>query len=181
MNISPPLNMLLLILATIVVLYILLRYFMDWRISATFQDKTELGALVDSLVLPWARDRFGHTALHVAAERGDEEKCRELIARGADPNAQGGGEWGTPLHWAMRSANYAVCALLINNGADVNATCGHNPEGATPLDELDRCLKFGRNPDWHIWRHGQGVEEELIPVYRQIEELLIRHGGKRNF
>ena len=180
MNLSPLLNILLLILASVMLMAILYRYLVDSRISALVRTDSAFGTVFDSLFLPRARDRFGHTALHYAAEAGDLETCRMLIARGADVNAQGGGGWGTPLHWAMRSASYEMCVLLIENGADVNATCGGTAGGATPLDELDRCLEYGRNPDWHTWRQGRGVEEELIPVYRRIADHLTSLGGKRN-
>lgn len=174
-------NLLLCIIAWVLLLYIVYRYYTELRMSTKNQRNTDIDSMIDDSFLPLARDRFGHTALHYAAELGNEERCRALIAGGADVNAQGGGDWGTPLHWAMRSASYNVCAMLIDNGADVNATCGGKPRGATPLDELDRCIEYGRNPDWHIWRPGFGVEEELRPVYRRIEDLLLLHGAKRNF
>lgn len=173
-------NLLLCIIAWLLLLFIVYKYYIEPRMSTKNQRNTDIDSMIDESFLPQARDRFGHTALHYAAELGNEERCRALIAGGADVNAQGGGDWGTPLHWAMRSANYNVCALLVDNGADVNATCGGKPRGATPLDELDRCITYGRNPDWHTWRAGCGIEGGLLPAYRKIEALLIEHGAKRN-
>lgn len=173
-------NLFLYIIAWVLLLFIVYKYYIEPRMSTQNQRNTDIDLMIDESFLPLARDRFGHTALHYAAELGNEERCRALIAGGADVNAQGGGDWGTPLHWAMRSANYNVCALLVDNGADVNATCGGKHNGATPLDELDRCIKYGRNPDWHTWRAGCGIEGGLLPAYRKIEALLIEHGAKRN-
>jgi len=166
--------------AFIILILIAYRYYIVPRMQGRDWKGTKTGIMSNDIDSPEARDNFGHTALHYAAERGETEKCRALIAGGADVNAQGGGNWGTPLHWAMRSASYEVCALLIESGADVNSTCGGKPGGATPLDELDSCIELGRNPDRHSYRPGSGTESALIPAYRRIEDLLARHGARRN-
>ena len=73
----------------------------------------------------------GMTALHWAAERGDEELARMLLAAGAAvaPTTRVGGY--APLHLASRNGSAAVAALLLDAGADpmraVRAT------GSTPL------------------------------------------------
>jgi len=67
-----------------------------------------------------------YDTLHLAAEAGDTEACKALIAAGADVNAQTH-NGSTPLHWAK---NAEVCEVLIAYGADVNAQT-HN--GNTPL------------------------------------------------
>jgi hypothetical protein len=173
-------DLLLCIVAFIILMLIAYRYYILPRTQDRIRKRTKTGTMSNDIDSPEAGDNFGHTALHYAAERGDLDKCRALIAGGADVNAQGGGNWGTPLHWAMRSASCEVCALLIESGADVNSTCGGGPGGATPLDELDSCIELGRNPDRHSYRPGSGVESALIPSYRKIEELLTRHGARRN-
>ena len=60
---------------------------------------------------------FDNTPLHVTVTWGDEESAEQLIAAGADVNAQG--EYGfTPLHEAISNNNPKLVALFLNNGAD---------------------------------------------------------------
>jgi ankyrin repeat protein len=84
-----------------------------------------------------ARDRFGRTALHRAAERGEVGRVRQLLDRGANIAARVrsdetmSSDWGnTPLHAAALSGRRDVVELLLSRGADVNAA---NDRGATPL------------------------------------------------
>ena len=73
----------------------------------------------------------GMTALHWAAQRGDEEMGRALLYAGARSSA--GTRIGryTPLHLAARSAGRAMVALLLDAGADPEARTTNS--GATPL------------------------------------------------
>jgi uncharacterized protein (TIGR01370 family) len=69
------------------------------------------------------------TALHRAAERGDQALAELLIAQGADVN--GTNEAGvTALHRAAGSGYWQVAELLIAQGAEVNA---RDNIGLTPL------------------------------------------------
>lgn len=79
-------------------------------------------------------DWFEREQLHIAAQDGDSEYVRELIADGRDVNAFD--ELGmTPLHYAAMNGHIAVVDLLLANGADVNAH--HEPSiGNTPLGEV---------------------------------------------
>jgi serpin B len=76
----------------------------------------------------------GRTALHVAANRGQKEAARLLLAKGADVNARTRADWHadalTPLHEAARSGHCDMAELLISGGANVNA---NDVEGRTPL------------------------------------------------
>ncbi|MFP3023399.1 MAG: ankyrin repeat domain-containing protein, partial [Wolbachia sp.] len=65
--------------------------------------------------------------LLIAAEKGDLEKVRDSIIRGA--NAQDSQSW-TPLFWAIQKNNLNIVKLLVNNGADINAK---DNEGWTSL------------------------------------------------
>lgn len=73
----------------------------------------------------------GMTALHWAAQRGDEAMGRALLHAGA--RASAGTRIGryTPLHVAARSARPAIVALLLETGADPEARTTNS--GATPL------------------------------------------------
>ena len=55
---------------------------------------------------PW------HTALHVAAEKGDLVLARALLALGADPNIPDKHYQSTPLGWARHFGQPAVADLL---------------------------------------------------------------------
>jgi ankyrin repeat protein len=99
--------------------------------AACFPNEDEQAASVG------ARDRFGRTALHRAAERGDARRVTQLLAAGAQVNAQIrsdeplSSDWGdTPLHLAALNGRAEVVKLLIARGADVNAA---NDRGATAL------------------------------------------------
>lgn len=68
----------------------------------------------------WGRtdgERRGHTALHVAAHRGDADLVRTLLELGADPAAQDTAHRATALGWAEHAASegedrHAVIDLL---------------------------------------------------------------------
>lgn len=91
---------------------------------------------------PTATDRWGATALHVAAGHGRTAMAELLIANGADPRACDGNGW-TPLHLAARGGKVEVARVLLEHGADVNARSWRRPgealgtrgAGDTPLGE----------------------------------------------
>ncbi|MFA5292087.1 MAG: ankyrin repeat domain-containing protein [Phycisphaerae bacterium] len=64
-----------------------------------------------------------------AANRGNIEKVKELIAKGYNVNERDDANW-TPLHRAIQSGNKEIAAILIANGADVNA---ENNIGGIPI------------------------------------------------
>ena len=64
-----------------------------------------------------ARDQWGYTPRHKAAERGHKGVAEVLLANGADVNAKGSGG-KTSLHMAGRKD---LAELLLANGAHVNA------------------------------------------------------------
>ena len=105
----------------------------DWPTPAFFKAATAatvqdcLGAGAD----PNARDVFGLTPLHRAAEISQTpEIITALVNAGADPNARDVGG-GTPLHAAAAiSQTPEVVTALVNAGADPNARDG---DGRTPL------------------------------------------------
>ena len=105
-----------------------------------------------------ARDRFGRTALHRAAERGDARAVTQLLDARADVNTRVrsdesvSSEWGnTPLHLAALNGRADVVKLLIARGANVNLA---NDRGATPLHlavehptVIDQLLAAGANAE----------------------------------
>ncbi len=73
----------------------------------------------------------GMTALHWAAERGDEALCEVLLYAGARVDAGTRIGHYTPLHLAARAANEAVLRRLMRAGGDPNARTTNS--GAAPL------------------------------------------------
>lgn len=71
-------------------------------------------------------NRFGETALALAALNGHGEIVRLLIDKGAPINSQG---W-TPLHYAVFNGHQDIVRYLIEHGANLNARA---PNRHTPL------------------------------------------------
>jgi hypothetical protein len=68
------------------------------------------------------QDRFGSTALHVAAGAPCEAMVAALLREMKGVNVNAKDVWEeTPLHFAARVGSDDVCHLLLANGADVNA------------------------------------------------------------
>src|SRR5262245_13778568 len=77
---------------------------------------------------------FERERLHCAAQDGDLETVRALVASGADVNAFD--DLGmTPLHYAAKNEQLSIAQFLLQHGAHVNAH--HEPTvGNTPLREI---------------------------------------------
>jgi uncharacterized glyoxalase superfamily protein PhnB len=69
------------------------------------------------------------TPLHTAAQSGDIDALRKLLADGGDPNAREAGDNTTPLHWAAAAKHVEVVRALLDAGADVH--------GVGDVHELD--------------------------------------------
>ena len=77
-----------------------------------------------------AKSDDGHSALQYAAETGNLELVKLLIAAHADVNYRNAYGW-TPLHQAIENARPEIARLLIAHGADANL---ENKLGETPLE-----------------------------------------------
>jgi len=60
------------------------------------------------------------TPLHTAAQAGDVDGVRALLAGGADPDAREAGDNTTPLHWAAAAKQVEIARALLDAGADVH-------------------------------------------------------------
>lgn len=78
---------------------------------------------------PDVPDGKGETALHYAAQLGDQRMVQALLYYKAavDPRDQFG---NTPLHWAAQRGNVAILQMLIDAKAAVDP---QNRQGVTPL------------------------------------------------
>ena len=89
------------------------------------------------------------TTLHKAAQAGDAEKVRALIAKGHDVNGLDKNKT-TPLVWAAFSKDLDVARTLVEHGADVNFI---GPGGTTPLyNALHK-----RNEELALWLLDKGA------------------------
>ena len=97
-----------------------------------------------------AKDQWGDTPLHRAAQYGRKEVAELLIDNGADVNAKADGGM-TALHSTLDGGHKEVVELLIAKGVNVNAK---NEDGETPLDRA------------------------IINDEPETADLLRKHGGK---
>lgn len=88
-------------------------------------------------------------SLAAASEQG-QAAVRELLDRGADPNARRNGSGETPLHWVEDAE---IAGLLIEAGADANV---RDEQGETPLHAAVR----GQKDDALIARLVAGGADE---------------------
>ena len=143
----------------------------------------------------------GRTALHVVTDwpgyyPNGPDVVRMLVAAGADPNADTGGDAPeTPLHWAASTDDLDVADALIDAGADLETPGGSI---GTPLDNAigygcwqvaRRLVERGARVDklWHAAALGLMPRlQDLFaatpaPGPEQINEAFWQacHGGQR--
>eukprot|EP00112_Aurelia_sp_Birch-Aquarium-sp1_P003297 Seg1367.4 transcript_id=Seg1367.4/GoldUCD/mRNA.D3Y31 product="Ankyrin repeat domain-containing protein 11" protein_id=Seg1367.4/GoldUCD/D3Y31 len=77
------------------------------------------------------RNKRGETQLHLASIKGDIDRVKGLIKKGADVNMTDHAGW-TPLHEACNRGHYRIVKILLKSGANVNAK---GLEDDTPLHD----------------------------------------------
>lgn len=104
------------------------------------------------------KDWFDREQLHFAADDGDLEKIRTLLASGCDINVFD--DMGkTPLHYAVGKENIELVKCLLKSGADVNARCealiGNTPlaeyAGTCSLELARVLIEAGADPSIRGW------------------------------
>lgn len=78
---------------------------------------------------PNRRDSTGRTSLILAADKGNVNRVKELLAAGTNPDLVGNNQW-SPLMLAAHKGHREIVALLLKAGADVNLA---NDHGQTAL------------------------------------------------
>ena len=103
--------------------------FNDIATVAAHGKTDELIRLLESGRAPNLPDDNGETALHHAAQLGDQRMVQALLYYKAavDPRDQFG---NTPLHWAAQRGDTAVLQMLIDAKAAIDP---QNKQGVTPL------------------------------------------------
>lgn len=100
----------------------------DIVMGACVEGDDEYRKQMDKLLALSEKDA-DYTALHAAAEKGNEKEVARLLASGAEADAVDMYS-ETPLHKAAAAASRAAADILIQNGASVKA---EDIDGRTPL------------------------------------------------
>ncbi len=86
--------------------------------SSGQQAKEQIAAIKTDVKEEKAEESTDDFPLHEAANAGDIEKVKKLVAEGYDVDVRNKWDW-TPLHGAVRSGHKDVVELLIAEGADI--------------------------------------------------------------
>ena len=108
----------------------------------------------------------GWTDLHTAAQTGQLDVVRLLLAHGADPNAREAGDNTYPLHWAAAHGHLEIVRTLLDAGGEVN--------GFGDVHELDVI-------GWATFFRAPG--DELSPLdasRRALVSLLLERGARHH-
>jgi ankyrin repeat protein len=123
--------------------------------------------------------------LHSAASAGDVKRVKELLEKGADPNARDEND-NTPLHLAASWGHVGIVKLLLGHGANLNA---QNKYGRTPLhkaaywnrvDVVRLLLEHGANPNVQDIDGWTPLHDAAIWSHVEIVKLLLEHGANPN-
>ena len=106
--------------------------------------------------------------LHSAASAGDVKRVKELLEKGADPNARDE-DGRTPLYWAAFRGHVEVVKLLLEHGADPNA---EDEAGRTPLHAamFYGCIEVAK----HVYMHC--LQQRQVSLV-EVVKLLLQHGA----
>jgi ankyrin repeat protein len=130
------------------------------------------------------KDKYGSTALHIAAIRDKRADVEHLLDSGADPDPRDlSGE--TPLKKAITRGRTEIVKILVHGGADVNL----ENNGRTPLYEA---VRFGQTEIVKILVHGGAdvnfrSSQGRTPLYSaankgytEIVKILLCYGADAN-
>jgi ankyrin repeat protein len=119
------------------------------------------------------KDELGATDLHWAVYKGQKNKVKKLIVKGADVDAKTA-FGSTPLHWAAKNGNKNVVELLINAGANVNA---QNYAGDTPLN----WAYTNNQPSVINLLLDSGAVQDAGPSYSCTKQTIVIEGKTKGY
>ena len=110
------------------------------------------------------RDHMGLTALHWAAQQGDERSTEVLLKFGADPNAADHNGL-TALHWAASSGNASCISQLLEAGADIRA------KNRDHRKAQEMAVRYRNGREWDIVVKKLGFRADGTRVRRPLSEV----------
>ena len=122
-------------------------------------------------------------SIYEAAEEGQIEEVKKLLAAGAGVNAKTKFK-ETPLHFAAENGQKEVAELLIDKGANVNANAkwertplhGTAKTGQKGIIEL--LITAGANVNAKDFENKTPLDEAINYKHNETADLLRKHGGK---
>ncbi|EAX92377.1 ankyrin repeat protein, putative [Trichomonas vaginalis G3] len=131
------------------------------------------------------KDKYGNTALHIAAWNNSKETTEVLISHGANVNEKGQ-NGKTPLHNASYKNSKEIAELLISFGANVNEkdeygnTALHIAADCSSKETAEVLISHGANVDENDNTGKTALHKAAFENNKEIVELLISHGANVN-
>lgn len=145
----------------------------------------EAGWFLKAGMDPKTMDGEGHTALHLAALKGDTELAKLSISKGGDLEARDVQTF-TPLHYASWMGHTEVVKLLLDYGAKVNAT---SRDGDTALlvavaenrkDAAELLISKGADIHAKGWKGRSPLHQAVNNGQAESVKLLVDKGAEVN-
>ena len=145
---------------------------LQWKFAKEFYaavEKNDTEAVKKAVADSRIRPHHMHNALRYAADKGQNEVVKILIASGTGVNSSTYGL--TPLMFAASNGHKEITKLLINKGADVNTTTRYKKR---TFDHGVETPRFNGNQE----KATTGLDQALASQHTEIANLLRKRGGK---